>query len=98
MIIDQPEINVECTSSPESRRTMECRAILEPDEDGGFCIRASRLKGVYSQGETREEAIENIREAFSGAIQSYEALNLPIPWEDASKADSGEELWILVHV
>ena len=40
--------------------------ILEPEDDeiGGFAASVPALPGCYSQGATRDEAIENIREAI----------------------------------
>lgn len=43
---------------------MKLTAILEPQEEGGFTICIPSLPGCISQGETKEEAIENIKEAI----------------------------------
>ena len=37
---------------------------MEPGEDGYFVARVPSLKGCWSQGKTREEALNNIREAI----------------------------------
>ncbi|MFH1030071.1 MAG: type II toxin-antitoxin system HicB family antitoxin [bacterium] len=37
--------------------------ILEEDETGGYVVINPSIEGCYSQGETIEEAIENIKEA-----------------------------------
>lgn len=37
--------------------------ILEEDESGGYVVINPSLEGCYSQGETIEEALENIKEA-----------------------------------
>lgn len=73
----------------------ECKAVLVPDEDGGYYIYASRLPGVVSQGEDREEAIVNIWEAFQGALETYRELGQPVPWKDVTNEPKGEQLWIL---
>lgn len=73
----------------------ECRAVLVP-EDNGFSIYASRLPGVFSQGDTADEAITNIAEAFRGVIESYHARKVKIPWQDANVDPAGKEVWILV--
>jgi predicted RNase H-like HicB family nuclease len=40
------------------------KVLLEPDEEaGGFVVTCPSLPGCYSEGETVEEALENIREA-----------------------------------
>lgn len=80
--------------------TFECRAVICPEEEGGFSAFALKLPGVISQGETRDEAIENIREAFRGAVIAYREQGMEIPWEDVQvdcPKDSVER-WILVNV
>ncbi len=50
------------------------KVILEPDpEDGGFCIYVPDLPGCISQGETEEEALENIKDAIAMWWNSKEA-------------------------
>ena len=43
---------------------MELTIILEPQKEGGFTVFAPSLPGCISQGETKEEAIKNIKEAI----------------------------------
>ncbi len=42
---------------------MKLRVVLEPSEDGGYTAIVPALPGCISEGETREEALANIREA-----------------------------------
>jgi predicted RNase H-like HicB family nuclease len=42
---------------------MTVKVIIEPGEDGYFVARCPSLKSCWSQGRTREEALQNIREA-----------------------------------
>jgi len=41
---------------------------LEPAEEGGFIVKCGELP-VASQGETREEALKNIKEAIEGYLE-----------------------------
>ena len=43
---------------------MKYSVILEPQEEGGFTARCLELPGAISQGETKTEALENIKEAI----------------------------------
>ncbi len=43
---------------------MEQTIILEAQEDGGFTAYVPSLKGCISEGETKEEALKNIKEAI----------------------------------
>ncbi len=40
------------------------RIVLIPEDDGGFSVSVPALPGCYTQGETREEAIEAAKEAI----------------------------------
>ncbi len=78
----------------------ECRVLLCPEAEGGYSVHALRLPGVVSQGDTIEEALENIREAFRGAIFVFRKANQPIPWESVTidRPAGSLERWILVDV
>jgi predicted RNase H-like HicB family nuclease len=40
------------------------KVVIESGEDGYFVARVPALKSCWSQGKTREEALQNIREAI----------------------------------
>lgn len=42
---------------------MKITVVLEPQEEGGYTVYVPSLPGCVSQGETREQAIKNIKEA-----------------------------------
>jgi predicted RNase H-like HicB family nuclease len=58
---------------------MHYRILIEQDEDGIFIAECPTLPGCISQGKTRSEAIENIRDAVKGYIESLRKHNEPIP-------------------
>jgi predicted RNase H-like HicB family nuclease len=58
---------------------LKFRVIIEPDEDGVFVAEVPSLPGCISQGDTRKEALENIREAIEVYLESLEAHDEPIP-------------------
>ena len=60
-------------------RRMRYRITIEADEDGVFVAECPCLPGCISQGETRDAAIANIRDAIQGYIASLEKHNEPIP-------------------
>ena len=53
--------------------------IIEQEEDGFFVAECPSLPGCVSQGSTREEALQNIREAMAGYIGSLKKHHEPIP-------------------
>ena len=50
---------------------MQLNAIIEKDENGYYAY-VPELKGCYSQGESFEEALQNIREAAELFIESLD--------------------------
>jgi len=55
--------------------------ILYPGEDEFWVAECPSLPGCVSQGVSREEAIQNIREAIQGYIAALEEDDLPVPEE-----------------
>ncbi len=43
---------------------MKIKVILEPAEEGGYTVFVPSLPGCISEGDTFDEALENIREAI----------------------------------
>ena len=58
---------------------MKYRVLIEQDEAGVFVAEVPSLPGCISQGQTRAEATENIREAIALYIESLVAHNDPVP-------------------
>ncbi len=58
---------------------MKYRVIIEKDENGFFVAEATNLPGCISQGTTRAEAIENIKEAIELYLESLAARDEPVP-------------------
>ena len=58
---------------------MKYRIYLELDEDGIFVATCPALPGCISQGRTRTEATDNIREAIEGYLASLKKHGEPAP-------------------
>lgn len=82
------------------RTTYECKVLVSPEADGGYSAHALRLPGVVSQGETIDETLTNIKEAFGAAIALYREENQPVPWQEVEieRTKDSVEKWILVDV
>lgn len=60
---------------------MRFKIILEEDEEvGGFIASFPGLPGCFSQGDTVEEAIENIKEAIQACLESLSEDELHTPF------------------
>lgn len=63
---------------------MKFKVILEENEEGGFTIYVPSLPGCISEGNTKEEAIKNIKEAIQLYLEP-----------DIEKIPSGKNIQIL---
>ncbi|MFH0815948.1 MAG: type II toxin-antitoxin system HicB family antitoxin [Methanobacteriota archaeon] len=55
------------------------KVLLEPDVTGGYVVVCPSLPGCYSEGDTVEEALENIKEAILLCIDEMVAEGEVIP-------------------
>lgn len=58
---------------------MKYRVLIEQDEDGIFVAEVPSLPGCISQGNTRVEATENIKEAIELYLESLQAHDEAVP-------------------
>jgi predicted RNase H-like HicB family nuclease len=65
----------------------EYTIILDPDPDGGgFTVTVPALPGCITEGPTREEAVENAKEAILLYLESLLADGTPVP-QDVPQAE-----------
>ena len=55
--------------------------LIEKDENGIYIASCPALQGCYSQGDTVDEALQNIKDAIQLHIEARQALGEPIPIE-----------------
>ena len=67
---------------------MKLRVVLEPSEEGGYTVYVPSLPGCISEGDTKEEALENIREAID--------LYLEVVEDDLVLSEKAEQIEIAV--
>ena len=58
---------------------MKYRIFIEQDEEGKFVTECTTLPGCISQGKTRKEALENIKDAIKGYLESLKKHNEAVP-------------------
>ena len=51
---------------------MNLKVVLEPSDEGGYTAIVPALPGCISEGETKEEALQNIREAIELYLEPVE--------------------------
>lgn len=75
----------------EERGAWDMEVLVEPDTvDGGFVAEAPSIPGAMAQGETVEEALENLVDAIQGIVaakmeEHFRALDLDVPVDDVRR-------------
>ncbi|MCX8010475.1 MAG: type II toxin-antitoxin system HicB family antitoxin [Ignavibacteria bacterium] len=54
---------------------MKFNVILEKAEEGGYNVTVPALDGCFTQGDTKDEALENAKEAIICYLEGLEKLN-----------------------
>ena len=62
-----------------AQKLLNYKVILEKDSGGGYIAICPSFQGCYSQGETIEEALDNIKEAIELCIEDLESEGESIP-------------------
>ncbi len=60
---------------------MKFHVTLERDEDGVWVVECPAIPGCVSQGQTKEEALENVREAIQLCLEVRAERGLPLTVE-----------------
>ena len=60
---------------------MRYTVVLEKEPDGGYVVSVPALPGCVSQGDTRSEALANIREVIELYVADCRAAGDPVPTE-----------------
>jgi predicted RNase H-like HicB family nuclease len=60
---------------------MRFQVTLDRDEDGVWVVQCPSIRGCVSQGKTREEALENIKEAITLCLEVRAEKGLPLTIE-----------------
>ena len=67
---------------------MKLKIILEPSEEAGYTVFVPALPGCISEGDTKKEALKNIREAIELYLEPVD--------DDMSFSPEAEELEIAI--
>lgn len=60
----------------------EYEVFLEEAEEGGYTVICPALPGCISEGDTREEALDNIRDAIQGYLTTLHKHGIETPRVD----------------
>jgi predicted RNase H-like HicB family nuclease len=60
---------------------MRFTVVLEREADGGYVVHVPALPGCVTQGDSRPEAIQNVREAIELYLEDCREAGDPLPTE-----------------
>jgi len=58
---------------------VKLKIVLEPSDEGGFTVYVPSLPGCLSEGDTKEEALANIKEAIELYLEPVEDDLMALP-------------------
>ena len=63
--------------------------VLTPQEEGGYTVTSPMLPGLVTEGDTLEEALENVQDALRATLELYEDIGRPVPAGLVQNPDEG---------
>ncbi len=73
--------------------TYKLPLVLEPQPEGGYTVTCPLLPELITEGDTVQEALNNVSDALAAVIEAYEDLGKPIP-NVLKNAVAGVPLWL----
>ena len=68
--IQNPYLSLAQNGPPREEDPMQLKVIIRPGEDSGFVAHLPALRGCWSQGATRRQALRNIKEAVTAWLET----------------------------
>jgi antitoxin HicB len=60
--------------------------VLSPQPEGGFTVTSPLLPELVTEGDSAEEALDNVKDALAAVVEVYQDLGRPLP-RDAQVLD-----------
>jgi antitoxin HicB len=67
--------------------------ILEPQPEGGYTATSPLLPELVTEGDSLDEAMDNVKDALLAVIEAYKELGRPLP-RNAQIADPNGSVWL----
>lgn len=96
---EPPGTLVDISHEVPAAKTSGFAAIVTPESEGGYSVIAAHYPGVISQGETLDEALENIADAFLAMKEACEATGDKMPFSVENTAEmtsAARQFWVTV--
>lgn len=66
--------------------------ILTPQPEGGYTVTCDELPGLVTEGDSVEEALENVEDAFAATLELYEDIGRSLPENIQVSDDEGPSI------
>jgi antitoxin HicB len=53
--------------------------VLDPQPEGGYTVTSPALPELLTEGDSVEDALDNVRDAFAAVLEIYRDLGKPLP-------------------
>jgi antitoxin HicB len=63
--------------------------VMTPQEEGGYTVTSPVLPGLVTEGDSLEQALENVEDALRATLELYEDTGRPVPSGLVQDPDAG---------
>ena len=67
--------------------------VLTPQPEGGYTVTSPLLPELVTEGDSLDESLENVKDAFKAVIELYEELGRSLP-ENIQISDKKSLVWL----
>ena len=67
--------------------------ILTPQPEGGFTVTSPLLPELITEGDSADEALDNVRDALAAVIEIYQDTGRPLP-AGLQQQIAGDPVWL----
>jgi len=53
--------------------------VMTPQQEGGYSVTSPMLPGLVTEGDTLEQALDNVEDALRATLELYEEIGRPVP-------------------
>ncbi len=61
------------------KRIFKIPLVLTPQSEGGYTVTSPVLPEMLTEGDTLEQAMENVQDALKATLELYHDMNMPLP-------------------
>lgn len=66
--------------------------VLTPQPEGGYTVTSPLLPELVTEGDSLEEALDNVKDALAAVLEAYHDLGRPVP-TNARLPDPNGPIW-----